>query len=88
MAGRALKWLAGALFLLVAAWVLSNLNDIDPVPRPAVLALPAPRLAEANNAFFALVGLRAQADRDAAVVGRALWRLREATPIPSWPRLA
>ena len=81
MAGRALLWLVAALLLLIAAWVLSNLRDIDPVPRPAALALPAPQLAEENNAYFALVGMRAQADREAAVVGRALWRLRRSAPV-------
>jgi len=93
-AGRLLRWvaraaiaLAGQIVLIALAWVLSNLRDIDPVPRPAALALLTPTVPDENNAFFALVGLRAQADRDAAVVGRALWRLREATPIPSWPRL-
>jgi hypothetical protein len=75
-------WRAGlALLLLVlsvfAAWVLSNLQDASPVPRPAVLALPAQQVAPEHNAFFVLMGLNAAADRDPAQVGRELWALDE-----------
>lgn len=73
IAGLALFWLAAALLLIVVAWVLSNLRDIDPVPRPAVLALPKPQLPDEGNAFFALVGLRAAADKEPAAAGRAAW---------------
>ena len=76
LARRALAWLAGALLLLVAAWVVSNLRDADPLPRPAALALHTPQLADDNNAFFALVGLHAGADREPAAAGQALWRIR------------
>lgn len=70
---RVIAWLVGGLLLLVGAWVLSNLHDIDPVPRPAALALPAPSVADEANAFFALVGLQAAADRDPAAAGKASW---------------
>ena len=73
---RGLAWLTGGVLLLALAWVLSNLRDIEPAPRPAALALPAPQLRDEANAFFALVGLNAGADRDPAVAGRALWRSR------------
>ncbi len=72
-----LRWLwrllltAVLLALLVAAaWVLSNLQDADPAPRPAALLLPAPKLSPERNAAYALMGLNAAADRDAAQLGR------------------
>ena len=71
---RGLAWLTGGVLLVALAWVLSNLRDIEPAARPALLALPAPQLRDEANAFFALVGLNAGADRDPAVAGRALWR--------------
>ena len=73
---RDLAWLTGGLLLVALAWVLSNLRDIEPAPRPAALVLPAPQLRDEANAFFALVGLNADTDRDPAVAGRALWRSR------------
>lgn len=76
VAGFALFWLAAGLLLIVLAWVLSNLRDIDPAPRPDVLALPKPQLPDEGNAFFALVGLRAAADREPAAAGRAAWLAR------------
>ena len=63
------------LLALATTWVGSNLNDIAPRPRPAVLALPAPALPDERNAFFALVGLSAETGRDPATVGQALWHL-------------
>lgn len=79
-AARAIGWLALGLMLLAGAWVLSNLKDIDPVPRPDALALPAAELADDVNAAFALAGLHAGVDREPAAVGRALWRLRLPDP--------
>ena len=61
------------LILFVLAWVLSNLNDADPQPRPAALALPQAQVPAAQNSAFALMGLFAAADRDPAQVGRAMW---------------
>jgi hypothetical protein len=63
------------LLAVATAWLLSNGSDIAPRPRPAVLQLPAPALPDERNAFFALVGLTAEAGRDPATVGRALWQL-------------
>jgi hypothetical protein len=68
--------LLGGLLLLLLAWVLSNLSDIDPVPRPAALALPAPHVPDESNAFLALVGLHAASDREPAVAGRAVWQVQ------------
>ena len=75
-------WRVGlALLILVVgvvlAWVVSNRTDAGPAPRPAELALPQPRLAPERNAYFALAGLRAVADRDPAKVGRALWQAEQ-----------
>lgn len=71
--------LVGALPVLLIAvatvWLGSNLNDIAPRPRPAVLQLPQATLPDDRNAFFALVGLSAEAGRDAGTVGRALWQV-------------
>jgi len=71
--------LVGALPLLLlavaTAWLGSNLNDIAPRPRPAVLQLPQATLPDDRNAFFALVGLSAEAGRDAGTAGRALWKV-------------
>ncbi len=71
--------LAAALLalLLAAAWVLTNLSDAAPTPRPAELALPQPRLAPERNAAFVLLGLHAAADRDAGRAGREVWALRQ-----------
>ena len=76
IAARIAVWLAAALLLLMLAWVLSNLRDIDPVPRPNVLALPAPKLPDERNAFFALAGLRAAADKEPESAGKAAWLAR------------
>ena len=66
--------LIGASLVLLLAWVLSNLRDIDPQPRHAALALPAPQMPDEGNSFFAWVGLQAAADRDPAAAGRASWQ--------------
>jgi hypothetical protein len=62
---RGLGWsvagLLGIAILVAAAWVASNWSDIEPVPRPSALALPAPSLADDRNAYFTLVGLRERA---------------------------
>lgn len=63
------------LLALATAWVGSNSTDIAPRPRPAVLQPPAPSLPDERNAFFALVGLTAEAGRDPASVGRSLWQV-------------
>jgi hypothetical protein len=60
--------------LLAAAWVVSNWNDADPLPRPPDLLLAAAQLDEANNAFFALVGVHAQQGRNIAAAGQTVWR--------------
>ncbi len=76
------------LLAVYAAWMLSNLGDIAPQPRPAVLQLSAPTLPDQRNAFFALVGLSAEAGRDADVVGHALWQVNKArAAIPLQDRL-
>lgn len=66
------------LLAVATAWMLSNRTDIAPRARPAVLQLPAPTLPDERNAFFALVGLTAEAGRDPASVDRALWQLNMA----------
>jgi hypothetical protein len=77
-----------ALLAVATAWLASNLNDIAPRPRPAVLVLPTPTLPDDKNAFFALVGLQAEAGRDAAAVGRALWQVNLArAALPQRERL-
>ncbi len=71
-----MRGLLALLLLLTAvlvAWLSSNWRDADPQPRPVELALPQPRLSLERNTAYALMGLRAAADRDAAKVGRALW---------------
>jgi hypothetical protein len=79
------RWLlrsAVALVLLVmavaTAWVLSNLQDAGPVPRPAALAPPTQQLSPDRNAAFALAGLFAAEGKDPAHAGRALWAAEEA----------
>jgi len=74
------------LLAVVTAWLLSNGSDIEPRARPAVLQLPAPTLPDERNAFFALTGLSAEAGRDPAEVGRALWQvnLSRAALSPPW----
>jgi hypothetical protein len=76
----ALRWvlrgLAALVLLVVAvatAWVLSNLQDASPAPRPAALAPPTQQLSADRNAAFALAGLFAAEGKDAAQAGRALW---------------
>ena len=64
-----------ALLAVATAWLLSNRSDIEPRVRPAVLQLAAPTLPDERNAFFALTGLSAEAGRDPAAVGRALWQV-------------
>ncbi len=76
IAWRAMAGLLIGLVLLVLAWLLFNLHDAEPQPRPAELALPPPRLADDRNAFFALAGLRAAADQEPAAAGRAEWLSR------------
>jgi hypothetical protein len=72
----------GAVVLLVvavaAAWVLSNLQDARPVPRPAALAPPTQQLSADRNAAFALAGLFAAEGKDPAQAGRALWAAEQA----------
>lgn len=63
------------LMAVCTAWLLSNQDDTAPRARPAALLLPGPTLADDRNAFFALVGLSAEAGRDAAAVGHALWQV-------------
>lgn len=65
-----------ALLAVATAWLGSNLNDIAPRPRPAaLLLLPEAALPDNRNAFFALVGLSAEAGRDAWAAGHALWQV-------------
>lgn len=73
--------LAGLLLLclgLGVAWVLANREDAPAQPLPPELARPAPQVPEARNAAFALMGLFAEAGRDPAVAGRALWAAEQA----------
>ena len=63
------------LLAVATAWMGSNLKDIAPRPRPAVLQLPQATLPDDRNAFFALLGLPAEAGRDAATVGHAVWQI-------------
>jgi hypothetical protein len=72
--GKVGSLLALALTLLIAAWLASNWNDAAPQPRPAALQLPSPTLADDRNAYFALAGLHAAADREPSVAGQALWK--------------
>jgi hypothetical protein len=70
---RAGAALFGLATLTAAAWVASNWNDAQAAPRPAALALPALRVADERNAFFALTALFAQDDRRPHDVGRERW---------------
>ena len=72
---RVVRLLALALLLLIAAWLASNWNDAPAQPRPAALQLPSPTLPDDRNAYFALAGLRAEADRDPSTAGQALWKV-------------
>ena len=78
-AGLVVVALVGAvpvLLLAVAtAWLGSNLGDIAPRPRPAVLQLPQAAVADDRNVFFALAGLSAEPGRDPAAAGQALWQI-------------
>lgn len=64
-----------ALLAVCTAWLLSNQDDTAPRARPAALLLSAPTLPDEKNAFFALLGLSAEASRDAASAGQALWQV-------------
>jgi hypothetical protein len=79
---RWLAWGFGAVVLLpllvLAAWVLSNLQDAPPLPRPPELAPAVSKLPAAANAAYSLMGLGAAADRDPAVAGRALFEAERA----------
>jgi hypothetical protein len=85
------RWLRGLIWfvslpalaslLLIAAWVASNWNDATPQPRPAALQLPSPSLPDDRNAYFALAGLRAAADRDPSAAGRSVWKQQLATAV-------
>jgi len=79
---RVLFWtvglLAAAALLLAAAWLPFNLRDAEPKPRPASLQLPAPKVPDERNAAYAVAGLNAEAGRDAAEAGRALWAAHRA----------
>lgn len=73
--------LVGLLLLcvgLVSAWVLSNREDAPPQPLSPELARPAPSVPDARNAAFALMGLFAEAGREAAAAGRAQWAAEQA----------
>lgn len=77
------------LLAVYTAWMFSNKDDIAPQPRPAVLQLSAPTLPDQRNAFFALIGLSAEAGRDADTVGHALWQINRArAAIPQQERVA
>ncbi|MBL8341676.1 MAG: hypothetical protein JNL30_09435 [Rubrivivax sp.] len=73
---RGLGWgVVGVLsiaLLVLAAWVVSNIGDAQPRPRPAELALPTSRVADGANAAYAFMGLLAEAGRDPVATGRAL----------------
>lgn len=73
-----LVWWAALLLLaagvlLAVAWLPFNLQDTVPKPRPAELQLPAPRVPDERNAAYAAAGLLAEAGRDPAAAGRAMW---------------
>ena len=73
--------LAGLVLLclgLAAAWVLSNRADVPPLPMPPELARPAPQVPDARNAAYALMGLFAEAGREAATAGRAMHAAEQA----------
>ena len=63
-----------ALLLLLAAWII-NLPVFDEQPDPQLQSLSAAPAMSApeDNAFFALMGLRADADRDIVESGRKLY---------------
>lgn len=63
------------LLALFTAWLLSNQDDTVPHTRPVALLVPAPTVPDDKNAFFALVGLSAEASRDAAAAGQVLWQV-------------
>ena len=71
--GWAVAALIGGALLIVLAWVGSNWNDIEPLPRPAELSLPTPKVSDERNAFFTLLGLSAAGERDPAQAGREAW---------------
>jgi hypothetical protein len=75
---RGLGALALLLVAVATAWVLSNLQDASPVPRPAALAQPTQQLSADRNAAFALTGLFAAEGKDPAQAGRALWAATQA----------
>ena len=77
--------LLGVALLIGTAWVLSNWNDIEPVPRPPELVLPTPKVSDERNAFFTLVGLSAPAGQDPAVAGRVEWAARMASAARARP---
>jgi hypothetical protein len=73
LAGRACAGILVIALVLVLAWLMSNLRDAEPAPRPQALTLQPPRIDDDKNSFYALLGLNAAAGRDPATVGRALW---------------
>lgn len=90
---RWVAWLIGAptalLLVLFVAWALSNLNDATPLPVPAELALPAPKVADERNAIYTLMGLFAAEDREPAQAGRERWKTElawAATPVVNGKR--
>jgi len=74
---RVAGWsLAGATALAVVffiAWLPFNLNDVDPRPRAAELQPLPMRVPDERNAAYAVQGLLAEAGRDPAATGRAVW---------------
>ncbi len=70
----AISALVLSLMLLIAAWLVSNWNDVPPQPRPAALNLPSPSVPDARNAYFTLAGIHAAPDRDPSTAGQALWK--------------
>jgi hypothetical protein len=89
---RGVMWfvllLASALLLLIAAWLASNWHDAPPQPRPEALQLPTPSLPDDRNAYFALAGLRAAADRDPGTAGQTVWKQQLASAAEAQGRLA
>lgn len=73
LAGLMLLCLGGAV-----AWVLANRDDLPAQPWPPELARPLPRVPDTRNAAYALMGLFAEAGREAATVGRAQWAAEQA----------
>ena len=89
----ALGWLMAAtlvLPLLVAlAWVLSNLQDVAAVPTPPELVVPAPKIDEGQNAFFALAGIKAPLGADPVLAPKAQWQeQRDFLSLPPTQRAA